>query len=67
MQTAEATGDDGEGAAGAAGAGVADYGVTLCVFEAEEVDGFFLLSVGGVSLVRVRSERGGRRGVRLTS
>ena len=43
MQTTEAAGDDREGAAGAAGAGGADYGVALSVFEAEEVDGFFLL------------------------
>ena len=57
VQTAEAAGDDGEGAAGAAGAGVADYGVAFCVFEAEEVDCFFLLS--GRWLVWVDRKEGG--------
>lgn len=50
VQTAEAAGNDGEGAAGAAGAGGADYGVALGVFEAEEVDCFFLLPDGDVSI-----------------
>jgi hypothetical protein len=55
VQTTEAAGDDGESAAGAARAGGADDRVALGVFEAKEVDCFFLLP--GRMLVLVRSER----------
>lgn len=50
VQTAEAARDNGEGAAGAAGTGGADYRVSLGVFEAEEVDCFFLLLLWRIAL-----------------